>query len=45
MKKYITEKQLEDFREYLYEEEKSAATIQKYMCDLKSWHLLWGNRK
>ena len=45
MKKYITEKQLEDFREYLYEEEKSAATIQKYMCDLKKLASFMGEQE
>lgn len=32
--KKITEKLLEKFKEYLYEEEKSTATINKYICDL-----------
>lgn len=35
MKKIITEKMLEDYKVYLHEQEKSKATIQKYMCDLK----------
>lgn len=30
----ITEKLVEKFREYLYEEEKSNATANKYICDL-----------
>lgn len=34
MKRYITEKNLMEFGEYLYEEEKSPATINKYLCDL-----------
>lgn len=45
MKKYMTEKQLEDYREYLYEEEKSPATIQKYMCDLKKLALYIGEQE
>lgn len=35
MVRRITEAHLRDFREHLYEEEKSPATIRKYMCDLK----------
>lgn len=35
MKKIITESMLEKYKIYLYEQEKSRATIQKYMCDLK----------
>lgn len=35
MDRYITEKDLAHFQAYLYEEEKSSATIQKYMCDVK----------
>lgn len=31
----ITNKLLEKFREYLYEEEKSGATVSKYICDIK----------
>lgn len=34
MKRRITEQYLREFKEHLYEEEKSPATIQKYMCDL-----------
>lgn len=34
MERQITCKELEKFREYLYEEEKSPATIQKYLRDL-----------
>ncbi len=34
MERFITEKHLMYFREHLYEEEKSSATIRKYMCDL-----------
>ena len=34
MKRIITEKLLDMYREYLYEEEKSTATIKKYICDL-----------
>lgn len=35
MARKITEKTLLEYREHLYEEEKSRATINKYMCDLK----------
>lgn len=35
MNRHITQKELEKFREYLYEEEKSSATIQKYMRDVE----------
>lgn len=35
MKRKITQKVLSDYRNYLYEEEKSPATINKYICDLK----------
>lgn len=35
MYRHITQKELEKFREYLYEEEKSSATIQKYMRDVE----------
>lgn len=35
MARKITEKILLEYREYLYEAEKSQATINKYMCDLK----------
>lgn len=31
----ITEQILENYREYLIEEEKSIATINKYICDIK----------
>lgn len=35
MVRRITEARLQDFKVHLYEEEKSPATIRKYMCDLK----------
>lgn len=35
MEKRITMEMLEEYKRYLYEQEKSRATIQKYMCDLK----------
>lgn len=35
MKRYITEKDLSKYQEYLYEEEKSPATISKYLSDLQ----------
>ena len=31
----VTNKLVEKFREYLYEEEKSNATVSKYICDIK----------
>ena len=34
MKRKITKNALENFRTYLYEQEKSRRTIEKYMCDL-----------
>lgn len=34
MEKKITKAMLEEYKQYLYEQEKSKATIQKYMCDL-----------
>lgn len=34
MRKEITNKLLNDYKVYLYEQEKSKATIKKYMCDL-----------
>lgn len=33
--KYISEKMLDNYRRYLLEQERSNATIEKYMCDLK----------
>lgn len=35
MKRIITEQILLEYQEYLYEEEKAAATIKKYICDLE----------
>lgn len=35
MKRIITEEKILQYREYLYEEEKTMATIKKYVCDLK----------
>lgn len=35
MGKKITKAMLEEYKAYLYEQEKSKATIQKYMCDIK----------
>lgn len=35
MKRFITEKHLLEYQRYLYEEEKSPATIRKYKCDLQ----------
>lgn len=35
MKKCITPKNLMEFQQYLYEEERSPATVRKYLCDLQ----------
>ena len=35
MKRIITKEMLLQYQEYLYEEEKTTATIKKYICDLK----------
>lgn len=35
MKRMITEEKILQYQEYLYEEEKTTATIKKYICDLK----------
>lgn len=45
MKRYITEKQLEKYKNYLQEEEKSSATIQKYICDLKKLLVYMGEQE
>lgn len=45
MTKIITEKMLEDYKIYQYEQEKSKATIQKYMCDLKKLIEFANNRE
>lgn len=45
MKRYITEKRLEEYQEYLYEQEKSSATIRKYMCDIKKLQTFFGSRE
>lgn len=45
MRRYITEKNLKDYQKHLYEEEKSSATIQKYLCDLKKLQAYAGNRE
>lgn len=37
MKKIMTEKMLDNYKYYLYEQEKSKATIQKYICDLRKF--------
>ena len=36
-KKIITEQHLTDFEQYLRCEEKSNATIRKYLCDVRRW--------
>ena len=35
MKRKITKKLMENYRNYLYEQEKSKNTIDKYMCDVE----------
>ena len=35
MQRTITDEMLKDYENYLYEQEKSRATIQKYLCDLQ----------
>lgn len=44
MEKRITDTMLEEYKKYLYEQEKSEATIQKYMCDLKKLVQFVGNK-
>lgn len=45
MEQVITEVLLEEYSEYLYEEEKSRATIQKYLCDLRKLMDFAGGRE
>lgn len=45
MKRHITEKNLAGYEEHLYEEEKSPATIQKYMCDLRKLSSYMGRQE
>lgn len=45
MKRKMTKKVLLAFREFLYEEEKSQATINKYMCDLKKLMMFMGEQE
>ena len=45
MKRMITEEMLKGYGEYLYEEEKSRATIQKYMGDLRKLMEYLGGRE
>jgi site-specific recombinase XerD len=45
MKRKITEELLEQYKVSMYEQEKSKATIQKYMCDLKKMVKYVGNRE
>lgn len=45
MGKRITDTMLEEYKKYLYEQEKSEATIQKYMCDLKKLVQFVGNKE
>lgn len=42
--KKITEELLEEYEKYLIEEEKSKATINKYLCDLRKFLLFAGER-
>lgn len=41
----LTEKHLTDFRNYLVEEEKSKATVDKYLRDLKAFYAFFENRR
>lgn len=45
MKRKIKGKLLLDYRDFLYEEEKSQATINKYMCDLKKLMIFMGGQE
>lgn len=45
MKRIITKEMLLQYQEYLYEEEKTTATIKKYICDLKKLLLYAGGRE
>ena len=45
MEKRITDTMLEEYKKYLYEQEKSEATIQKYVCDLKKLVQFVGNKE
>ena len=45
MGRKITKEILEEYRVHLFEEEKSAATINKYMCDLKKLQDFAGGRE
>lgn len=45
MEKRITDTMLETYKQYLYEQEKSEATIKKYMCDLKKLVQFVGNKE
>lgn len=38
-------KKLEEYREYLYEAEKSPSTIRKYMCDLRKLQTFFSGRE
>lgn len=45
MKKKMTKGLLEKYSHFLYEQEKSQATIEKYMCDLKKLMQFAGKRE
>lgn len=45
MKRKISKKSLRRYVEYLYEEEKSQRTIEKYLCDLKKLMVYMGDRE
>lgn len=45
MERKITGELLQDYKRHLYEEEKSQATINKYMCDLKKLKLFMGEEE
>ena len=45
MERFVTEKILSGYKEYLFEEEKSELTIKKYMRDLRKLVKYAGNRE
>ena len=45
MKKHLTKNMLTEFRQHLIDDEKSSATLEKYMRDLKTFYLWLNNRK
>lgn len=45
MDRYLSEEYLHAFREYLLQEEKSAATIEKYLRDARTFYIFAGGQK